>query len=73
MKDCCATCRYWASEDNKQGLCRRYPATPIMIGMAAPAIVADPRGAQPQPVIMSYYPNMFAHGWCGEFKGRFAS
>jgi len=41
--------------------------------MAAPAIVADPRGAQPQPVIMSYYPNMLEHGWCGEFKGRLAS
>ncbi len=73
MTDCCATCRYWASEDGKQGLCRRYPATPVMIGMIQSAIVADPARAQAQPAIMSYFPNMLEHGWCGEFLPRLAS
>lgn len=73
MTDCCATCRYWASEDQKQGLCRRFPATPIMLGMGQPSVLTDPARAQPQPIIMSYYPNMLEHGWCGEFLPRLAS
>ena len=76
MNDCCATCRYWASEDTKQGLCRRGPPIPMMIGMGtiqAPVIANPNPPPQQQPIIMSYFPNMLAHGWCGEFKGRLAS
>jgi hypothetical protein len=76
MNDCCATCRYWASEDNKAGLCRRFPPTPIMIGMGTvqASVIANPNTPpQQQPIIMSYFPNMLDFGWCGEFLPRLAS
>jgi hypothetical protein len=73
MTDCCATCRHWASDDKKAGLCRRFPPTPIMIGFTQPSIVADPTKAQATPAIMSYFPQMMAFGHCGEFAPRLAS
>ena len=73
MKDCCATCRYWATEDRKTGLCRRFPPRPIMLGMGQPSVLTDPARAAPQPIIMSYYPNMMEHGWCGEHTPKLAS
>lgn len=69
----CATCRFWTSEDNRQGLCRRYPPTPIMLGFGQPSILADPTRSQPQPLIMAYFPAMMANGWCGEFAPKLAS
>jgi hypothetical protein len=72
MKDACALCRFWASEDNRQGLCRRFPPTPLMLGFGQPSVLAGPQQG-PQPMINSYYPAMLEHGWCGEFSPRLAS
>jgi hypothetical protein len=76
MTDCCATCRYWASEDNRQGLCRRFPPTPLFLGMGvvqAPVIANPNAPQQQQPIVNSYYPALLERGWCGEFAPRLAS
>lgn len=76
MNDCCGNCRFWASEDNRQGLCRRGPPTPLFLGMGVvqASVIANPNTQpQQQPIINSYYPAMLEHGWCGEHKGTLSS
>lgn len=67
----CGTCRFWMSPDQKGGICRRNPPTPILLGLAPASPIANP-GKQQQgvPVTQAFFPQMSARGWCGEHQTR---
>ena len=65
----CANCKYGLVPDGQTGaqpvaICKRYPPTVIMVGMARHAF--DPK-APPQPQTMSFWPQLSADEECGEF------
>lgn len=49
--ECCKKCKFFMSESDDQGMCRRNPATPIFMGQG----------------VISFFPSMLNAGWCGEF------
>lgn len=49
--ECCKKCKFFMSESDDQGICRRNPPTPLA-GMQG---------------IVSFFPSMLNSGWCGEF------
>jgi len=50
----CQTCAHFLAQTDEQGLCRRYPPTPIY----------TPEG------INSIFPQMLKDGLCGEYKEK---
>lgn len=44
-------------------VCRRFPPTPLMVGIKQGIAQISPQ----EPVILSYYPAMMPNGWCGEY------
>lgn len=71
MPETCGTCRHWLSPDGKGGVCRRYPPTPFIIGIAPASAIHDP--SKPQtgvPITQSFFPQMLAIGSCGEYQPK---
>jgi len=67
----CADCRHWLTNDGKQGVCRRYPPMPVIIGFAPQSAIHDP--SKPQagvPVVNAFFPPMLAMGACGEHEPK---
>jgi hypothetical protein len=54
----CGNCVYYM-EDPK--VCRRYPPTPMIVGMQQGL-------TQPRAIINCYFPSMDPNGWCGEHE-----
>lgn len=49
--ECCKKCKFFMADGDAQGMCRRYPATPIFMGQG----------------VIAFFPSMLNAGWCGEF------
>ncbi len=49
--ECCKKCKFFMSESDEQGLCRRNPPLPIFTGQG----------------IIAFFPSLLNGGWCGEF------
>jgi hypothetical protein len=67
MTESCATCRYFKIIQPEEGICRRYPPTPIV--MTDIQMQLTPQGPQPQSINKqgSLFPVLSAKdGWCGE-------
>lgn len=62
-RECCDNCRFYHTISKA---CRRYPAHPMMIGVKQN--VLNPNQGEPQ--IVSVFPSMEKHGWCGEYRPR---
>lgn len=69
----CGNCDAWMPVDAQGGgLCRARPPLPVFIGMGQSGSVIRapeaPRGAE--PVFVSQFPQMKAHGWCREWADK---
>jgi hypothetical protein len=65
--DTCISCRHYFKPLNGpagQGMCRRYPPMPVLIGMVQPKIA----GQSPQPVVNGFFPPQSDGGTCGEYQ-----
>lgn len=59
----CETCRFFfVDETDQKGYCRRYPATPLMVG-----VEKGPNG-ELKVHTQSAFPVMLPSGWCGEHQ-----
>lgn len=68
LKERCAECRFFFTDENKGTYCRRYPPT-TMLMMAAPAIALHAnQSPQQQPVSVLCPANRLA--WCGEYQRK---
>lgn len=56
---------YFQSQQDKQGICRRYPPSPLAI--AEQNLL---KGGVIEVNIRPYFPTMMTHGWCGEWQQR---
>lgn len=54
----CSNCEFYLSH---MKVCRRYPPTPMVLGMK------QGLGGN-EPVISGYFPQMMPTGWCGEHR-----
>lgn len=69
MTETCSTCKFFMhSEGAPMGVCRRYPPLPIVIGMRERSVLQRGPGPNVEPVIGSFYPEMFPVSVCGEHK-----
>lgn len=59
----CGTCRFYMASPH---VCRRYPPTPLMIGVKQ----GIAQISQQEPMILAFFPNMLATGWCGEYQQK---
>jgi len=57
--DVCRNCRHYLKTDIQQGLCRRYPPVPMVMGMN-----------QQGPVMGAGQPVVNDKGTCGEFSPK---
>lgn len=63
QEDTCSTCCFYMASPK---VCRRYPPTPLMIGVKQGIASL----AAQEPFIQGYFPNMMPNGWCGEHKPK---
>lgn len=61
QEESCGSCVFYMASPK---VCRRYPPTPIMIGVRQG--IAQVMGNE--PVIQATFPGMAPNGWCGEYK-----
>lgn len=52
----CGNCKFFLPTEDPSGLCRRFPATPVV------------HGFPPMQQVVATFPPMTAEGWCGEWK-----
>ena len=63
-RECCGKCAYYFKLA-EGGLCRRYPATVVVVGNSQMV------GGMPQVMTQGVFPPMNpTEGWCGEFTPR---
>ncbi len=58
---CCGTCVFYMTSPK---VCRRYPPTPIMVGVRQGLAAVS----QQEPLVMAFFPSMNSTGWCGEYQ-----
>jgi hypothetical protein len=56
----CGNCAYYMTSARA---CRRYPPTPLMVGVKQGLATTNQ-----EPAIMPYFPSMLPSGWCGEHE-----
>lgn len=59
----CGTCSFFRKiQGRASGTCHANPPIPVMVGMGQ-----NPVTQQPTPVILTYWPELGAHDFCGHY------
>lgn len=61
--EACSNCKFWL-EESGETICRRFPPQVIPL----PRGPKEPVKSNPTVKLISQFPPMQPHGWCGEHK-----